>query len=297
MDEKLNVFGSLLEVSIVIVFFAILLAGSSWIFRKIKSEKDSIKLIKNSILSLITLVGILAFILSLPIDKNLKGQIISFLGIIISAAIALSSATLLGNLIAGIMNNSIDRFKYGDLIQIEGFQGRVTKKSVFHIEIQTEDSNFITIPNLYVASNPVKLTRKSKTVISTNVSLGYDVSRILVEKYLKNAALAAGLKDPFVYIIDLGDHSITYKVHGFLDDSDKFFSSNSLLNGKVVDILHEYKIEIVSPTFMNQRRVDDKTYIPKKKTETQSENEQISPEKLIFDKADKSEEIKPTAPP
>ena len=81
---------------------------------------------------------------------------------------------MLGNFIAGIMNNAIDRFKHGDLIHVEEFSGRVTKKRVFHIEIQLEDSNFVTIPNLYIASNPVKITPKSNTVISTSVSLGYD---------------------------------------------------------------------------------------------------------------------------
>lgn len=291
MEIKLSLLESLVMASIVVISFVLLFLGSSWIFKKIKSDKESINILKNSILSLIVLAGTLAFILSLPIDKNLKGQIISFLGIIISAAIALSSTTLLGNLIAGIMNNSIDRFKHGDLIQVEDFQGRVTKKSVFHIEIQSEDSNFITIPNLFIASNPVKLTRKSKTVISASVSLGYDVSRTLVEKYLKDAALSAELTDPFVYIINLGDFSITYKVHGFLEDSDNYYSSSSLLNGKVIDILHENKIEIVSPSFMNQRRVDDKKFIPRKKTEDKIEKEQISPEELIFDKAFKSEEI------
>lgn len=294
MEEKLSFLISFIDVSIVVIFFALVLIGISWIFRKIKSDKDSINIIKNSIVSLIVLVGILAFILALPIDKNLKGQIISFLGIIMSAAIALSSATLLGNLIAGIMNSSINRFNYGDLIKITDLQGRVTKKSAFHVEIQTEDSNFITMPNLFIASNPVKLTRKTKTVISTTISLGYDVSRVLVESYLKDAALNAGLTDPFVYLIDLGDYSITYKVHGFLGDSDNFFSSRSLLNEKVVDVLHENKIEIVSPTFMNQRRVDEISFIPVKKTVVKPEEKEISPEEMIFDKADKSEAIENT---
>lgn len=291
MEEKINLFESILELSLVVIFSGLLFIGSGWIFRRIKSGKESVNILRNSILSLIVLVGTLAFVLALPIDKNLKGQIISFLGIILSAAIALSSTTLLGNLIAGIMNNSIGRFKYGDLIQVEDFQGRVTRKSVFHVEIQSEDSNFITMPNLFVASNPVKLTRKSKTIISTTVSLGYDVSRSLVEESLKDAALLTGLTDPFVYIIGLGDFSIAYKVHGFLADSDKYYSSSSLLNGNVIDVLHQNKIEIVSPTFMNQRSVDEKTFIPRRESGKQSEPDQISHEEQIFDRAFKSEEL------
>jgi small conductance mechanosensitive channel len=121
--------------------------------------------------------------------------------------------------------------------------------------------------------------------------LGYDISRDKIEKVLKDAAISAGLSDPYVYITSLGDFSVVYKIHGFLEDSGKYFSTSSLLNANVMDKLHNEKIEIVSPTFMNQRRVDEKEFIPKqviKKTEPVDEK---SPEDLIFDEAIKSEKI------
>lgn len=82
------------------------------------------------------------------------------------------------------MNNSMNRFRSGDLIKLGDLQGRVTKKSIFHTETQLEGSNFVTLPNLYISSNPVKLTRKTNTVISTSVSLGYDVPRSIIEEPL-----------------------------------------------------------------------------------------------------------------
>lgn len=144
----------------ILVILTLLLLANSWIFKRIESKKSSGNVIKNSITTLFIFAGILAFILSLPIDKTLKGQILSFLAIVVSSGIALSSTSMLGNIIAGIMNNLMKRFRNGDLIKIGDFQGRVTKTSIFHVEIQLEDSNFITIPNLYIATNPVKLTRK-----------------------------------------------------------------------------------------------------------------------------------------
>lgn len=282
---------SLLEPAVVIIALVILLSINNWLFKRLKSNSSGGNLVRNAIAFLIGFIGTLVFILSLPIENSLKGQILTFLGIIISAGIALSSTTLLGNLIAGIMNNSMKRFRQGDLIKIGEIQGRVTQKNIFHTEIQLEDSNFITIPNLYIANNPVKLTRKNNIVISTSVSLGYNVRRDEIEKTLRNAANATGLSDPYVYITRLGDFSVEYKVHGFLEDSGKFFSTNSQLNANVMDKLHEKQIEIVSPTFMNQRRVDDKDFIPRKvKAETPSRNE-IAPEDLIFDEVIKSEKI------
>ncbi|MFW6246054.1 MAG: mechanosensitive ion channel domain-containing protein [Tangfeifania sp.] len=291
MENIFNIFESLLQPTIVLLILIILLVFNAWVFSKFKSTASDGIITKRTVSFLLILVGTLAFILALPIDKALKGQILSFLGIIISAGIALSSTTVLGNLIAGIMNNSMNCFRNGDLINIENLQGRVIRKSAFHTEIQLEDSNFITIPNLYIASNPVKLIRNTNTVISTSVSLGYDVPRNEIEDALKKAAEETGLTDPYVYITNLGDFSVVYKIHGFLEDSSKFFSTSSQLNAQVMDKLHEKNIEIVSPTFMNQRRVDEKQFVSKKKMNKAQSKKSATPEDLVFDEAIKSEKL------
>lgn len=289
MEHLLNILNSIMEPTIVIIFIILLLLLNRWIFNRMKSVRGTAIIIRRSIVFLISFIGTIIFILSFPIEAQVKGQILSFLAIIISAGIALSSTTLLGNLLAGFMNSSMNRFRNGDLIKINDLQGRVLRKSVFHIEIQLEDSNFVTIPNLFIATHPVKLTRKENTVISTTLSLGYDIPRTKVEEALKEAALATGLRDPYVYITELGDFSVTYKIHGFLNDTSKFFSTSSLLKEEVMDTLHKNRIEIVSPTFMNQRRVDEQHFIPEFHAEKQSVEDEISPEELVFDEAIKSE--------
>ena len=291
MDSFLEALTKFLEPTMVIVILVVLLLINSRIFRRMKQVKPTVNVVKRSISFSLVFIAVLVFILSLPIDKSLKGQILSFLGIIISAGIALSSTTVLGNLMAGLMNHSMNRFRNGDLIQITDLHGRVIKKSIFHTEIQLEDSNFVTIPNLYIATHPVKLTRKANTVISTTVSLGYDVPRTKIEQALIEAAKQTGLKDPYVYILSLGDFSVVYKIHGFLEDSGKYFSTSSLLNAKVMDVLHEKKIEIVSPTFMNQRRVDETAFIPKQIVEPEREKTTAAPEEMVFDEAIEAEKI------
>ncbi len=291
MENFDGILRSIIQPGSVVIILVFLLMLNSWIFNRMKSVEYTGSIIRRSISFLLLLAGILAFILSLPIDRELKGQILGFLGILVSAGLALSSTTVLGNLIAGFMNNSMNRFRNGDLVKINDIQGRVIRKSIFHIELQLEDSNFVTIPNLVIATHPVKLTRKTNTVISTSVSLGYDVSRIKIEEALKEAALATELKDPYVYITELGDFSVVYKIHGFLGDSSKFFSTSSMLNAKVMDTLHQNGIEIVSPNFVNQRRVEEQLFIPKHHEEKKKTGEESSPEELVFDEAIKSEEI------
>jgi small-conductance mechanosensitive channel len=269
----------------------LLMLLNAWIFNKFKKLQSSANVIKRSIGAFIILFGLVGFVLTLPVDKTTKEQILAFLGIIISAGIALSSTTILGNIIAGLMNNSMKRFRNGDLVKINDLMGRVTKKDIFHTEIQLQDSNILTIPNLYIATNPVKLTRKTDTIIYSSVSLGYDVPRVLVENTLKAAAVSAGLKDPYVYITNLGDFSVSYKVHGFLEESNRYFSASSELNGQVMDHLHQAGIEIVSPGFVYQRRVGDQVVIPKPEPPVDTDSDERTPEELIFDKAQAAEKI------
>lgn len=277
----------------VLFLMALLLVLNRWAFRRFEALQSDSDLLRHTVGTTVVLVGTLTFILSLPIERELKGQILSLLGIIISAAIALSSTTILGNLIAGLMNNAMDRFRPGDLVQVGETMGRVTRKSVFHTKLQLEDSNFVTIPNLHIATHPVKLTRRQNSVISTEVSLGYDVSRHEIEAALKEAAEEAGLTEPYVFIMSLGDFSVVYKVHGFLADSKTYFSSRSALNGQVMDALHQRGIEIMSPTFMNQRRIEGPAQIPpaKDSAATEPPEEKDAPENRFFDKAIESQEL------
>ncbi len=51
----------------------------------------------------IGLVGVVALVVALPLSAELTGQLLSLLGILLSAAVALSSTTVLGNAMAGFM--------------------------------------------------------------------------------------------------------------------------------------------------------------------------------------------------
>jgi hypothetical protein len=72
---------------------------------------------RNQLIMLgLTFVGGLLVILALPISEALRGQLLSLIGILFSAAIALSSTTLLGNALAGLMLRVMRNFRMGDFI-------------------------------------------------------------------------------------------------------------------------------------------------------------------------------------
>ena len=259
--------------------------------RKYKGALE-LKFRRQIITLLILFVGMLAIILVLPMSDSKRGQLLSLIGILLSAAIALSSTTILGNLIAGFMLRAIRHFKAGDFIRVGDYFGRVSDRGLFHIEVQTEDRDLTTFPNMYLVTNPVTVSRSTGTIISSTVSLGYDVPRKNVQNILLSAAEDAKLEEPFVHVMELGDFSVTYRIAGLLKEVKQLISARSKLRELMLDKLHESGIEIVSPTFMNQRQLKpERVFIPES-VDQKSEPEPAYtdlPEDVVFDKAEEAE--------
>ncbi|MCK9502595.1 MAG: mechanosensitive ion channel family protein [Porticoccaceae bacterium] len=242
----------------------------------------------------LTLLAIVAIILALPLDDSVRNQLLGLLGIVLTGIIAFSSTTFVANLMAGLMLRSVKSFSPGDFIEAGDHFGKVTELGLFHTEIQSEDRDLVTVPNLFLTSNPVKVVRSSGTVLNCSISLGYDIAHGKVEQFLKAAAIDAGLEDPFVQILELGDFSVTYKAAGFCRDTEHLLSARSAFKGSILNVMHSQGVEIVSPTFMNQRVLDKaKTFIPSMDgVLAQASAAAIFPETLLFDKANQAKKSK-----
>jgi len=238
----------------------------------------------------ISLLGLAAFIVALPIEAGLKGQLLSLLGIVLSAAIALSSTTFIGNAMSGIMLNSTDNLGIGHFIQVNDFGGRITERGLLHTEIQSEDRNLTVLPNLYLVTNPYRIIHSKGTIISVDVSLGYDINRKKIEQVLIAAADNAGLESAFIQITELGDFSVCYRVSGVLKEVKQRVTAKTELHKSVLDALHADKIEIVSPNFMNTRAQAPNNQMIPKSSQSIPETESLLPiESIVFDKAEEAE--------
>ncbi|MBT8040418.1 MAG: mechanosensitive ion channel [Xanthomonadales bacterium] len=213
----------------------------------------------------LTLAGGLAILITLPINDTLRGQLLSLIGILLSAAIALSATTFIGNILAGIMLKVVRSARPGDFITIGDLTGRVTEMDLLHTQVQTEFRDLVTVPNLFMVTQPLHVVRASGTIIHAEISLGYDVHHERASDVLREAAEDSGLKDAFVQVRELGDFSISYRVAGLLEDVQSLITARSKLRRAVLDGLHSAGIEIVSPTFMNTRALgDDRRFLPER---------------------------------
>jgi hypothetical protein len=99
----------------IVAVITVLLFGLNAILLKYQSSASRRTLRRQVIMLAVTLVAFFSLILLLPMkDDNLRYEILRLVGIVISAALALSSTTFLGNVLAGILLRSVRSFHTGE---------------------------------------------------------------------------------------------------------------------------------------------------------------------------------------
>lgn len=238
--------------------------------------------------------GVLIVLLfALPVDGDERNDILSLVGLAVTGVIAVSSTTFVSNAMAGLLLRSVRSYRPGDFVRIDRHFGRVTEIGLFHTEIQTEDRDLTTLPNLFLLSNPIRVIRRSGTVVSATVSLGYDASHRKIDAVLLEAIEAAGLEEGFVQVTELGDFSIGYRAAGLLRDPKTILTARSNLRKSMLDTLHDAGIEIVSPRFMNQRVLDPRDAVlpPSEFLPPPTPDASPAVESRVFDKAEEVDAI------
>lgn len=242
----------------------------------------------------LTMVGmsvaaIVAVALALPVSEGSRNQVIGLIGVLVSGVVAFSSTHLISNLMAGLVLRLTRSFRTGDFIRVQEHFGRVAERGLLDTEIQTEHRELVSLPNSYLTAHPITVVRTSGAIVSSTLTLGYDVHHARVQPLLLEAATSIGLEDPFVHIMELGNFSVAYRVSGLLTDVKTLLSTRSQLNAAILDTLHREGIEIMSPGFMSQRRVpDDVLVIPPAPSRQTPAPEPATAEEVVFDKAEEA---------
>ena len=296
IDQLYKALPGFLPALCVIAIVLATLWGANWLLlRRDRDMGEDRRFVRRIVMLVLAVCGMVVILLVFPIAEERRGQLVTLVGLIVSAAIALASTTFVANAMAGLMLRTLQSFRPGDFVRIGEHFGRVTERGLFHTEIQTEERDLTTLPNLYLVSNPVKVVRYSGTFVSATVSLGYDLPHQRIRPLLLKAAGDAGLDEPFVQILELGDFSVTYRVAGMLTEVKQLLTARSNLHSQVLDTLHGSGIEIVSPTVMNQRPLDaEKRILPPDATrvfEPATDHTDQVPQELIFDKVEEAERV------
>ncbi len=285
---------SLIPLLEVVVVFVLILWFVDWMLKKNKRLGKSEGRFSYHITMLsLTALGILLCLLTLPIDDETEKNLLTVFGLVLTGIITLGSTTFAANALAGLMLRTMNKFRPGDFLQVDKYFGRVTERGLFHTEMQNEDRDLMTFPNMFLIQQPITVIHATGTMISATVSLGYDVPVDQIEKLLVEAGVAAGLEEPFMRINELGDYSVSYRLTGFLKDIKTLLGTRSRLRWAMLNSLHGAEIEIASPTIMIQRPIGktDKLMPAHMANAEPSSPASGSSETRIFDKAEKAEKI------
>lgn len=285
-----------LPVVLVIVVVTAIARLAHWLIRfKQGKQHESDPFPRQFVTLIAVIIAVISVVLVMPVEVSVRNQLFTLLGLVVTAIIAFSSTTFASNILAGFVLRTTRRLRPGSFVSHEDDLGRITEIGLIQTEIQTRHRNFTYVPNSSLLSGKVMVINPEATVVSAEISLGYDVHHTVVEQHLLRAAGQCGLEDPHVRVRHLGDFSITYRVAGLLKEVKLLITTGSDLRKAMLDCLHEAGIEIVSPSFMNQRPLaPEKVFIPRSPTAVGKQPTvavEDAPEKVIFDKADEAERV------
>lgn len=206
-------------------------------------------------LLIITFAAIVAFPYLPASDTPAFKGVSIFIGVIFS----LSSTSILGNIIAGIVLTYMRSFSNGDSIKVNDIVGDVVEKNLFTIKLKTSKNEIISIPNSSMLSanilNYTNSIKKDKLIITTTVMIGYDIAWQKVYECLINAALSTqNILDnptPFVLQTKLDNFYVSYQVNAYVTTEKGMGSIYSELHQNIQDEFNKNGIEMVSPNFNN----------------------------------------------
>ncbi|WP_213181813.1 mechanosensitive ion channel family protein [Desulfosarcina cetonica] len=275
---------------LVVIVSGAALRGTHWFLLERDPDLSSERKFPRQITMMgLGLLSLVLAILALPTSETFRDRLLALIGLLISGIIAFSSPTIVANFMAGILLRITKPFRTGDFVRVGEYFGRVSDHGLFDTELQTEARELIALPNTYLISHPVTAVLNSGTIISITLSLGFDIHHLQVEPLLIEAAEKSGLEEPFVHVLEIGNYSITYRISGMLTEVKGLITARSNLAMHVLDTLHGNGVEIMSPTYMNQRPMgEDKKVIPPAIAKVSPEKP-VEAEQIAFDKADRAE--------
>jgi len=282
-----------------IVFAIIVVVGAgliefliSWIYkgyRKKYGTKQGAQVTETTLRIFVFFVAVILLLSSIPgLSSNAVRLVFGAIGIIL----ALSSTTIIANGVSGVVIKIMGQYRVGDMVKIAGNLGKVSEIGTLQTELQMPKRGLVKLPNSLVLKEAIFNYTSRKYIVNVAITLGYDIDRKLVEKLLIAAVKDTKLKNPFVFILELGNNWVKYEANGLLEDTTKLVIVESNLRKNILDRFNSAGIEILSPDYINLKK---KKVLPPKRRKMKSEVNEVAQESrqaeaVMFEKAKMEEE-------
>jgi len=171
----------------------------------------------------------------------------------LSVGLGFGLQELFGNFVSGIVLVFERIVRPGDIIEVQGLRGAVTKVAMRATVLQTADNSEIFVPNKELMTKPVQaMTYSDRTArVALNIGVTYDsdlalVERVLLETVQRHPLIVA---DPAtgVLITAMDPYSIHFLAFGYVHEFGDSFRVKSELYQMVRDAFALHKIVIPLP--------------------------------------------------
>jgi small conductance mechanosensitive channel len=201
-----------------------------------------------------TLVGtLLKVMLVISVLSMLGVEMTSFIAILGAAGLAIGMALsgTLQNFAGGVMILLFKPFKVEDVIEAQGFLGKVSEIQIFNTILKTPDNKTIIIPNGGLATGAMtNYTTESQRRVDWTFGIGYGDDVDKAKGIIKNLADQDSriLKDPelFIAISELADSSVNFAVRAWAA-TDDYWDIYFEMNEKVYRAFENEGINIPFP--------------------------------------------------
>ena len=164
---------------------------------------------------------ILAFVKQVGIETS------GFIAVFGAAGLAIGLALQgsLSNFAGGILILTINPFKAGDFVEVNGQSGTVNSVTIFNTVLKTPDNKTIFLPNGAVAgANITNFTLEPKRRWDKVFGIGYDddfdKAKQIILDFLQADERVHKDPAPFVRVGNLGDSSVDITVRAWVDSSE-----------------------------------------------------------------------------
>lgn len=215
-----------------------------YILSKIKPKKAFNSTIKHFLLSIVKLILYVVYVLTL---LSIMGvPITTFVAILtaMSLAITLAVQNSLSNLTNGMVIIANQNFHEGDLIEIDGFLGKVEKIGVMNTVIKTATNERITIPhnttiNSIMTTYPANSTRRIDITVSVAYNSDVEKVKSIMTKIVKDHPSVLQDKEIQARLSNFGTSSIDFILKCWSDSENYWDCKFDILES----IFEEFKVQ------------------------------------------------------
>ncbi len=164
----------------------------------------------------------LKILLFISIASMLGIETTSFITLIGAAglAVGLSLQGSLSNLAGGVLILIFKPFQVGDLIEAQGYKGRVRKIQIFSTQLTTLDNKRVIIPNGNLSNDSIKnYSAEDNIRVDLSIGIGYgesiDKARQIIQEILNSNSKVSKTPETFIGVEELGDSAVVLSVRAW----------------------------------------------------------------------------------